>query len=152
MDDDAGASLGYGVFLRGLISNPKGVSAPTPSSPVLAQAIAAELDLSRPGLVLELGPGTGAVTAALLMRAGERTESDHGAADTALRGRQAENAVPLGPKAVGPHPGDHGGGLAGDPALQLPLRDDPERSAIGGGGAQQHLLRHAESIADAPSR
>lgn len=69
MQDNAG-SLGYGTFLRGLIHNPKGVSAPTPSSPVLAEAIAAELDLSRPGLVIELGPGTGAVTAALVRRAG----------------------------------------------------------------------------------
>jgi phosphatidylethanolamine/phosphatidyl-N-methylethanolamine N-methyltransferase len=74
MNDDAGASsLSYGVFLRGLLSNPKGVSAPTPSSPVLAEAIAAEVDLDRPGLVIELGAGTGAVTAALVKRmAGER--------------------------------------------------------------------------------
>lgn len=71
MHDDAG-SLSYGAFLRGLIHNPKGVSAPTPSSPVLAEAIAAELDLSRPGLVIELGPGTGAVTAALAGRVGGR--------------------------------------------------------------------------------
>jgi len=69
MHDDAG-SLSYGAFLRGLLHNPKGVSAPTPSSPVLAEAIAAELDLSRPGLVIELGPGTGAVTAALIRRVG----------------------------------------------------------------------------------
>jgi phosphatidylethanolamine/phosphatidyl-N-methylethanolamine N-methyltransferase len=71
MPQDATApSLSYGAFLRGLIANPKGVSAPTPSSPVLAEAIAAELDLSRPGLVIELGPGTGAVTTALVKRAG----------------------------------------------------------------------------------
>jgi phosphatidylethanolamine/phosphatidyl-N-methylethanolamine N-methyltransferase len=71
MLNDAGAgSLSYSAFLRGLIANPKGVSAPTPSSPVLSDAIAAELDLSRPGLVIELGPGTGAVTAALVKRAG----------------------------------------------------------------------------------
>jgi phosphatidylethanolamine/phosphatidyl-N-methylethanolamine N-methyltransferase len=69
MQDNAG-SLSYGAFLRGLIHNPKGVSAPTPSSSVLAEAIAAELDLSRPGLVVELGPGTGAVTAALQRRVG----------------------------------------------------------------------------------
>jgi phosphatidylethanolamine/phosphatidyl-N-methylethanolamine N-methyltransferase len=56
----------YGVFLRGLLSNPRGVSAPTPSSPALADAIAAEIDPARPGLVLELGPGTGACTAALV--------------------------------------------------------------------------------------
>lgn len=56
----------YGDFLRGLVNDPKGVSAPTPSSPVLARAIAAEVDISRPGLVIELGPGTGVVTEALL--------------------------------------------------------------------------------------
>lgn len=71
MTDDAGASsLGYGVFLRGLLSNPKGVSAPTPSSPVLAEAIAAEVDPARPGIVVELGAGTGAVTEALVRRVG----------------------------------------------------------------------------------
>ena len=70
MHDDASASLSYGAFLRGLIHSPRGVSAPTPSSPVLAEAIAAELDLTRPGLVIELGPGTGAVTAALIRRVG----------------------------------------------------------------------------------
>jgi phosphatidylethanolamine/phosphatidyl-N-methylethanolamine N-methyltransferase len=64
---DAG-DLRYGDFLRGLISNPKAVSAPTPSSPALANVIAAQLDFGRPGLVIELGPGTGAVTAALLRR------------------------------------------------------------------------------------
>jgi len=69
MRNNAGA-LAYGAFLRGLIANPKGVSAPTPSSPVLAQAIAAQLDLARPGMVIELGPGTGAVTAALVKRVG----------------------------------------------------------------------------------
>lgn len=69
-DDVSAGSLSYGAFLRGLIHSPKGVSAPTPSSPVLAEAIAAELDLTRPGLVLELGPGTGAVTAALIKRVG----------------------------------------------------------------------------------
>lgn len=73
MHDDAGAgSLSYGAFLRGLIHSPKGVSAPTPSSPALAEAIAAELDLTRPGLVVELGPGTGAVTAALIKRVGRK--------------------------------------------------------------------------------
>jgi len=56
----------YGDFLRGLVSDPMGVSAPTPSSPALARVIAAEVDPSRDGLVIELGPGTGAVTQALL--------------------------------------------------------------------------------------
>jgi phosphatidylethanolamine/phosphatidyl-N-methylethanolamine N-methyltransferase len=58
----------YGDFLRGLINDPKGVSAPTPSSPALARAIAAQVDPARDGLVIELGPGTGVVTQALLDR------------------------------------------------------------------------------------
>jgi phosphatidylethanolamine/phosphatidyl-N-methylethanolamine N-methyltransferase len=71
MRGEAGArSLTYGAFLRGLINNPKGVSAPTPSSPALAEAIAAEVDPARPGLMVELGPGTGAVTAALIRHVG----------------------------------------------------------------------------------
>jgi phosphatidylethanolamine/phosphatidyl-N-methylethanolamine N-methyltransferase len=60
------AIASYGDFLRGLVNDPKGVSAPTPSSPALARAIAAEVDISREGLVIELGPGTGVVTQALL--------------------------------------------------------------------------------------
>ena len=66
----------------------------------------------------------------------------HRSADTAFRGRQAEDAVPLRLEAIGAHPGDHRGGLAGEPALQLPFRHDPERPAVGRIGAQQHLLGH----------
>jgi phosphatidylethanolamine/phosphatidyl-N-methylethanolamine N-methyltransferase len=58
----------YGDFLRGLVNDPRGVSAPTPSSSALARVIAAEVDPSRDGLVVELGPGTGIVTQALLER------------------------------------------------------------------------------------
>lgn len=58
----------YADFLRGLVKNPKAVSAPTPSSPALARAIAGEVDVNRPGFVIELGPGTGVVTRALLDR------------------------------------------------------------------------------------
>jgi len=58
----------YGDFLLGAFRNPKGVSALTPSSPSLARAIANEVDTSREGVVVELGPGTGAVTSALLAR------------------------------------------------------------------------------------
>ena len=54
----------YADFLRGLVRDPKGVSAPTPSSPALSRAIAAEVDIARDGLVVELGPGTGVVTEA----------------------------------------------------------------------------------------
>ena len=58
----------YGEFLRGLVSNPRDVSAPTPSSPTLSSAVAAKIDPRRPGLVVELGAGTGVVTKALLER------------------------------------------------------------------------------------
>jgi phosphatidylethanolamine/phosphatidyl-N-methylethanolamine N-methyltransferase len=55
-------------FLRGLIARPKNVGAIAPSSPALAHAIAAQIDPSIPGPVLELGPGTGVVTEALIAR------------------------------------------------------------------------------------
>jgi phosphatidylethanolamine/phosphatidyl-N-methylethanolamine N-methyltransferase len=61
-------------FLRALVSRPKNVGAIVPSSRALARAIAAQIDPGKPGPVLELGPGTGVVTEALLERglAGER--------------------------------------------------------------------------------
>lgn len=62
----ANETAAYGDFLLGAFRNPKGVSALTPSSPSLARAIAGQVDAGREGLVVELGPGTGAVTAALL--------------------------------------------------------------------------------------
>jgi phosphatidylethanolamine/phosphatidyl-N-methylethanolamine N-methyltransferase len=55
-------------FLRALIARPKQVGAVAPSSRALARAIADQVDPSRPGSVLELGPGTGAITQALLER------------------------------------------------------------------------------------
>jgi phosphatidylethanolamine/phosphatidyl-N-methylethanolamine N-methyltransferase len=55
-------------FLKGLIARPKNVGAIAPSSPALAKAIARQIDLSIPGPVLELGPGTGVVTEAIIER------------------------------------------------------------------------------------
>ncbi len=55
-------------FLKGLIARPKNVGAIAPSSPALSQAIAKQVDPSIPGPVLELGPGTGVVTEALIAR------------------------------------------------------------------------------------
>jgi len=55
-------------FLRALISRPKNVGAILPSGPALARAIAAEIDPALDGPVLELGPGTGAITGAILER------------------------------------------------------------------------------------
>lgn len=55
-------------FLRALIARPKNVGAIAPSSRGLARTMARQIDPSRPGPVLELGPGTGVITAALLER------------------------------------------------------------------------------------
>lgn len=52
-----------GAFLR----NPRGVSALAPSGSALAAAMAAQVPPG-PGLVIELGGGTGSITAALLAR------------------------------------------------------------------------------------
>jgi phosphatidylethanolamine/phosphatidyl-N-methylethanolamine N-methyltransferase len=53
-------------FLRALIARPRNVGAVMPSGPGLAAAMAAEIDVAREGPVLELGPGTGVITAAIL--------------------------------------------------------------------------------------
>jgi phosphatidylethanolamine/phosphatidyl-N-methylethanolamine N-methyltransferase len=55
-------------FLGRLIARPSQVGALAPSSPGLARAIAAQIDPSGNGPILELGPGTGVVTAALIAR------------------------------------------------------------------------------------
>jgi phosphatidylethanolamine/phosphatidyl-N-methylethanolamine N-methyltransferase len=52
-------------FLRWL-RRPARLGAVVPSGPALAAALAAEIDLEAPGAVVELGSGTGRVTAALL--------------------------------------------------------------------------------------
>lgn len=52
-------------FWRAFLANPLKVASPVPSGPALGRAIAAQVPM-RPGPVLELGPGSGAVTAALL--------------------------------------------------------------------------------------
>ena len=55
-------------FLGRLAANPSHIGAIAPSSARLAHAMAAEADPSRDGPVLELGPGTGVVTQALIAR------------------------------------------------------------------------------------
>jgi phosphatidylethanolamine/phosphatidyl-N-methylethanolamine N-methyltransferase len=56
-------------FLRALAARPRNVGALAPSGPQLARAMAAQIKLDGP--VLELGPGTGAITGALVARIGE---------------------------------------------------------------------------------
>jgi phosphatidylethanolamine/phosphatidyl-N-methylethanolamine N-methyltransferase len=55
-------------FWRAFLANPLRVASPVPSGPALAHAIAAAVEARTPGAVLELGAGSGAVTAALLAR------------------------------------------------------------------------------------
>jgi phosphatidylethanolamine/phosphatidyl-N-methylethanolamine N-methyltransferase len=55
-------------FLRALMTRPKHVGAIAPSGRALANAMARQISLDTPGPVLELGPGTGAITEAILAR------------------------------------------------------------------------------------
>jgi phosphatidylethanolamine/phosphatidyl-N-methylethanolamine N-methyltransferase len=53
-------------FFRSWIERPFAIGAVTPSGKALARTMAAYVDPSRPGPIIELGPGTGPVTEALL--------------------------------------------------------------------------------------
>jgi phosphatidylethanolamine/phosphatidyl-N-methylethanolamine N-methyltransferase len=55
-------------FLKSWIENPLKTGAVAPSGKLLAQKMAAVVDPMAPGPVVELGPGTGPVTQALLQR------------------------------------------------------------------------------------
>ena len=55
-------------FLGALIRRPRHVGAVMPSGPALAAAMARQIDAHLPGPVLELGPGTGVITHAILER------------------------------------------------------------------------------------
>jgi phosphatidylethanolamine/phosphatidyl-N-methylethanolamine N-methyltransferase len=62
-----GSSLADNLrFLRALIARPKNIGAVLPSSPALSNAIARQIGNPVAGPVLELGPGTGAITRAIL--------------------------------------------------------------------------------------
>ena len=56
-------------FLRRWARDPAGVGAIAPSGPWLAKAMAAATSHRRPGVIVELGAGTGRITAALIARA-----------------------------------------------------------------------------------
>ena len=55
-------------FLGRLVTRPKTIGAVAPSSKALGRAMAAQLDIGLNGPILELGPGTGVATAALIAR------------------------------------------------------------------------------------
>jgi len=56
------------IFLREWIGNPLKTGAVSPSGRWLARAMASEVDLSTDGPVIELGPGTGVFTKAMIDR------------------------------------------------------------------------------------
>jgi phosphatidylethanolamine/phosphatidyl-N-methylethanolamine N-methyltransferase len=56
------------LFLQEWLANPQSMGAVAPSSPKLAEAMARWLPADPDSFVLELGPGTGVVTEALLQR------------------------------------------------------------------------------------
>ena len=55
-------------FIGRLLTQPKTVGAIAPSSKALGRAMAAQIDAATDGQVLELGPGTGVATDALIAR------------------------------------------------------------------------------------
>lgn len=58
----------YAIFMRELVANPRGVGAACPSSKGLARTMASYIPLEDDGYIVELGAGTGVVTAAILER------------------------------------------------------------------------------------
>ncbi|MCW5588347.1 MAG: methyltransferase domain-containing protein [Legionellales bacterium] len=57
---------GLSSFTKEMLTNYKQIGAVVPSSKSLARAMAAEIPLNTAGLIIELGPGTGVVTQAIL--------------------------------------------------------------------------------------
>ncbi len=55
-------------FIRQWIENPRLIGAVSPSVPALAKRMASFVEIDRAGPIIELGPGTGPVTQALLAR------------------------------------------------------------------------------------
>ncbi|MBS0358811.1 MAG: methyltransferase domain-containing protein [Proteobacteria bacterium] len=62
------SDTGLFPFFREVFSNPATVGAAWPSSKRLAEALARQVPLDPKGVVVELGPGTGMITEALLER------------------------------------------------------------------------------------
>ena len=63
-----GSAISLLLFGREILANPRAMGAICPSSPKLARHMAAQVPTVGTGLVVELGGGTGTVTAALLER------------------------------------------------------------------------------------
>jgi phosphatidylethanolamine/phosphatidyl-N-methylethanolamine N-methyltransferase len=59
-------------FFKSFLARPRTVASPIPSGRTLAAKIASQIDPEPGGMVLELGPGTGAVTRAICERVAEQ--------------------------------------------------------------------------------
>lgn len=68
MDDRKSSLADSARFIKQWVENPRLIGAVSPSGPALARTMASYVDLSREGPIVELGPGTGPVTKALLAR------------------------------------------------------------------------------------
>ncbi|MDM8545733.1 class I SAM-dependent methyltransferase [Candidatus Venteria ishoeyi] len=60
------ATTGFQVFAREMLNNPREIGAACPSSPKLGRMMAAQVPKDSNGFIVELGAGTGNITAALL--------------------------------------------------------------------------------------
>lgn len=61
------------LFVKSLVENPGEIGQVTPSSRFLAEGMVANLDLATAKAVVEFGPGTGAVTKAIIKKCGAET-------------------------------------------------------------------------------
>lgn len=57
---------GNGLFLKKFLQKGRGISAATPSSRFLSEAVCAAVDFSKPSTIVEVGAGTGAITEVIL--------------------------------------------------------------------------------------
>lgn len=62
------AASDYALFLRKFLEKGRTISSAVPSSRTMAMKMLEEIDFSRPGVIMELGAGTGAVTEHIVER------------------------------------------------------------------------------------
>lgn len=128
----AGRSLAA-CFVREWLKAPLRVGAVAPSGPGLARAITQGLSASD-GPVIELGPGTGVFTAALLARAIPRAElaaiEANGGFASALAARYPDVTVIRGDAARVRHLTPFGAAAAGVVICGLPLRLMPPQKVL----------------------
>lgn len=58
----------FGIFIKKFLQKGRNISAATPSSRWLAEAVCNDVDFSKPSTIVELGVGTGAITEVLIDR------------------------------------------------------------------------------------